>query len=135
MKSTKAFLATIENGLREMAFTDLQLAEALKKENKNIKDCCTYIINQVKKSGENGFTDDEVFSMAKHYFFEDDVKPGDSFRGNVVVNHKVKLTAEEIEAAKEKARKEIIAEEKTRMRKKASAPKKKSSTKDQPKLL
>ncbi len=39
--------------------------------NKNIDDCLTYILNAVKNSGIQGFADDEVFSMAVHYYEEE----------------------------------------------------------------
>ncbi|MBP9481471.1 MAG: hypothetical protein KBF15_08460, partial [Parabacteroides sp.] len=38
------------------------------KPEKNIDDCVTYILNEVKKSGCNGFADDEIYSMAVHYY-------------------------------------------------------------------
>lgn len=38
---------------------------------KNIDDCCTFIINQVRQSGCNGFADEEIYSMALHYYDED----------------------------------------------------------------
>ncbi len=46
-----------------------------KKPNKNIEECITYILNEVQKSGCNGFDDDDellrawlekIFSMAVH---------------------------------------------------------------------
>ena len=41
--------------------------------------------------------------MAIHYYDEDDIKVGSSVSMNVVVNHKVELTPEEIEQAKQQA--------------------------------
>ena len=38
------------------------------KPTKNIDNCITYILNQVKKSGCCGFSDDEIFGMALHYY-------------------------------------------------------------------
>src|SRR5690606_22839656 len=100
----------------------------LKKENKNIDDCITYIFNQVQKSGFNGFTDDEIFGMAVHYYDEDDLKPGKKIEMNVVVNHKVELSNQEIEEAKKAAIDAVIAEEKDKIRHKP----KKAKTEDKP---
>ncbi|MFR8640807.1 MAG: PcfK-like family protein [Phocaeicola vulgatus] len=43
---------------------------------KNIDDCCTFIINQVRQSGCNGFADEEIYSMALHYYDEEDIDIG-----------------------------------------------------------
>ncbi len=61
-------------------------------------------MNAVQKSGCNGFTDDEIFGMAVHFWDEDDIQIGNSINCNVVVNHTVILTEQE----KEQARKEAI---------------------------
>jgi hypothetical protein len=93
-----------------LAEEDSQFAEKLKNPKKNIDDCITYILNQVKASGCDGFTDAEIFGMATHYYDEDDIKPGEKIKCDVVVNHKVELTPEEIEEAKKKAREKIAKE-------------------------
>ncbi|MBD0822617.1 PcfK-like family protein [Aestuariibaculum marinum] len=87
MKATKQFKTIIQNYLNEVAGNDALFAETLKKENKNIDDCVTYILNEVQKSGCSGFADEEIFSMAIHYYDEDDLKPGKPVKCNVVVNH------------------------------------------------
>jgi hypothetical protein len=43
---------------------DELFAFAYAKADKNMEDCITYILNTVKRSGCNGFTDEEVYSMA-----------------------------------------------------------------------
>lgn len=115
MKSTDNFTKTIQIYLNNRAEQDELFAETLKKENKNIDDCVTYILNQVKASGCSGFTDDEIFGMAVHYYDEDDVKPGKKIKANVVVNHHVELTEEEKAQAKQKALDEVVAKEKERL--------------------
>lgn len=115
MKSTENFKKVIQIYLNNRAEQDELFAETLKKENKNIDDCVTYILNQVQASGCNGFTDDEIFGMAVHYYDEDDVKPGKKINANVVVNHHVELTEEEKAQAKQKAIDEVIAKEKERI--------------------
>lgn len=76
MKGTEQFKIVIQNHLNNLASSDQLFAETLKKTNKNIDDCITYIFNQVKASGCNGFADEEVFGMAVHYYDEDDIKVG-----------------------------------------------------------
>jgi len=104
MKSTEHFKNAIKAYLDKRANEDELFAVAYAKENRNIDDCITYIFNTVKESGCNGFTDDEVYSMAVHYYDEDSIEAGEKFDCSVVVNHTVELTAEE----KEEARKEAI---------------------------
>lgn len=125
MKTTDNFKKAIEDHLNQLASKDELFAETLKKEKKNIDDCITYILNQVKASGMNGFTDEEIFGMAVHYYDEDDLKPGAKIDGKVVVNHQVKLSEEEIEKAKQKALDAVVAEEKEKLRKKPKTAKKK----------
>jgi len=104
MKSTEHFKNTIKAYLDKRANEDELFAIAYAKPNKNIDDCITYIFNTVKKSGCNGFTDDEVYSMAVHYYDEDNVEVGKNISCHVVVNHTVELTEEE----KQQARKDAI---------------------------
>ena len=73
MSVSPAFKAQIENYLNELAAKDELFAVTLKKENKNIDDCITYILNQVQQSGKMGFADEEIYGMAVHYYDEDDI--------------------------------------------------------------
>lgn len=116
MKGTETFKQVIKDYLETKAKNDELFAPVYNKPNKNIDDCITYILNQVQKSGMNGFADDEIYSMAIHYYDEDDIKPGKELNCNVVVNHHVELTEEEIKEAKEKAFNQIVAEQKTKIR-------------------
>ncbi len=69
MKATTHFKNTIQNYLEQRAQTDALFEWTYTtKEYKNIDDCCTYILNEVQKSGCNGFADDEIFGMAVHYY-------------------------------------------------------------------
>lgn len=70
---------------------------------KNIDDCITYILNEVQRSGINGFDDDEIYSMAMHYYDEDDIEIGKPISCKVMVNHHVELTEEEKQNARRKA--------------------------------
>ena len=67
---------------------------------KKIKDCCIYILNQVKKSGQNGFADAEIFGMAIHYYTEDKINIGKPINANVVVNHHIDKPSKKVEKAK-----------------------------------
>lgn len=89
MKGTDQFKEVIQQHLNKVAQNDPLFAKTLAKPNKNIDDCITYILNTVQKTGRNGFTDDEVFGMAIHYYDEDDIKPGAKISAKVVVNRAV----------------------------------------------
>jgi len=115
MKSTENFKKVILQYLEIRATNDTLFAQTLKKENKNIDDCITYILNQVKNSGCNGFEDDEIFGIAVHYYDEDDVVPGSAVKCNIITNHQVELTEEEIKEAKEKALNKVVEETKAKM--------------------
>ena len=74
MKGTELFKAAIQNYLEYRAMTDDLFAPRYANPAKNIDDCITYILNEVQKSGMNGFDDDEIYSMAMHYYDEDDIE-------------------------------------------------------------
>lgn len=136
MKGTEEFKKTIQNYLEERAQTDELFAAYYAKEEKNIDDCIAYIMETVKKSECCGFTDEEVFSMAVHYYNEDDIKVGELPKElQVVVNHHVELTEEDKKEARQKAiekyQNSVIAE----MKKKANKPNKKPVNVEQPSLF
>ena len=103
MKSTEHFKNTIKAYLDKRANKDTLFAITYAKPNKNINDCITYIFNTVNKSGCHGFTDDEVYSMAVHYYDEDTIEVGKNIDCRVVVNHTVELTEEEKRQARNEA--------------------------------
>ena len=103
MKGTELFKAAIQNYLEYRAMTDDLFAPRYANPAKNIDDCITYILNEVQKSGMNGFNDDEIYSMAMHYYDEDDIEIGKPISCNVMVNHHVELTEEEKQNARKKA--------------------------------
>ena len=103
MKGTTNFKATIQAYLEERARTDELFAISYAKEHKDIDNCITYILNEVKRSGCNGFNDDEIYSMAMHYYDEDNIVVGSKINCNVVVNHVVELTDEEKAEARQAA--------------------------------
>lgn len=109
MKATNTFKEVIKSYLDDRAATDELFAKAYAKEGKNLDDCVTYIMNQVKESGCNGFADDEIYCMAVHYFDEDKIEVGKPISTRVVVNH-IELTEEDKAAAKQRAINELVVE-------------------------
>ena len=119
MKPTQNFKNTIQAYLQDRASNDSLFADRFKNESKNIDDCITYMLNCIQKSGCNGFEDDEVYSMAIHYYDEDDIEIGNPINCKVAVNHVVELTQEDKDQAKEEAMKLCIQEEYKKLHKKA----------------
>lgn len=123
MKATEHFKQTIKAYLDERAKNDELFAVSYAKENKNMDDCVTFILNQVKRSKCMGLTDEEVYSLAVHFFDEDDIEIGNSIACNVIVNHTVELTEEEKAQARQEAFKEYQAEQLRKMQKRTNKPK------------
>ena len=95
----------------------------LAKESKNMDDCMTFILNQVKRSGCMGFSDEEVYSLAVHYFDEDDIEVGKPVACDVIVNHAVELTEEEKAQARQEALKQYQAEQLRKMQQRTNKSK------------
>lgn len=104
MKASNYFKNTIKAYLDQRAESDVLFSLQYSKPEKNIDDCITYILNTVQKSGCNGFADEEIYSMAVHYYDEDNIDIGHPVDCHVTVNHVVELTEEE----KQQARKDAI---------------------------
>ncbi len=135
MNGTSHFKRTIEAYLAQRAAEDTLFAATYKKPNKNINDCITYILNEVHRSGCNGFTDGEIFSMAVHYYDEDNIEVGKPINAQVVVNHTVELTPEEKEEARRQAVERAQREAYQKMTQRKPATKKESSNNVQMKLF
>lgn len=112
MKGTEAFQQTIKAYLDKRAAEDELFAVSYAKEGKTIEECCNYIFGQVQKSGCCGFTDDEIFGLAVHYY-DEDIKKEDCKPVNckVVVNHHVEISEAEKAEAREKALKQYEAQQ------------------------
>ena len=115
MNGTEQFTRTIAEYLNLRAATDPLFAPNLAKPHKNIEDCITYILKQVQQSGCNGFEDDEIYSMAVHYYDEDDLEMGSHVACHVVVNHTIVLTEEEKAEARKQAIQQYQAQELRRL--------------------
>lgn len=104
MKASNHFKNTIKAYLDQRAETDVLFSLQYSKPEKSIDDCITYILNEVKKSGCNGFADDEIYNMAVHFYDEDNIEIGMPMsNAHVVVNHFVEVTEEEKEQARQDA--------------------------------
>ena len=126
MKGTEQFKKVIQAFLQKKVSEDELFAKTFAKPNKNIDDCVNFILNTVKESGCSGFDDAEVYSIAIHYYDEDelDTKYLKKMNCNVVVNHTPELTAEDMKEMEEQAKKDYYAEC-LRKQKELNKPKKK----------
>lgn len=124
MKTTESFNTAIQAHLDQVAAKDPSFAKKLKDPKKNLDDCITYILNQVQKSGCNGFKDSEIYGMAIHYYDEANIKPGAPVKARVVVNQSVELSSDEIETIRKIAKEQLIVEEREKLRKKPAKAKK-----------
>ena len=123
MKGTRAFQETLEQYLSSMAQQDQLFADKFNNPSKTMEGCVNYVLSEVQKSGMNGFTDPEIYSMAVHYFVEEGIKDVPAMKDcQVVVNHQVELTAEEIEEMRQKAKEKVLADEVTRLRNAGKKP-------------
>lgn len=131
MKGTETFQKVIKEYLDKRAAEDELFAKDYQKPGKTIENCCDFIISEVKKSGRQGFADDEIFGFAVHYYNEDTLAYS-KHQCNVVVNlsdqtkeQLEKEAEDEFKRTKieELRRKEIA--EKERIRRKSEAQKKK----------
>ena len=131
MKGTEHFTRAIAEYLNQRAATDPLFAPNLQKPNKSIEECITYILSEVQKSGCNGFDDDEIYSMAVHYYDEDDIEVGKATNFQVMVNHVVELTEEEKAEARQEAIKQYQREELAKIQSRNAREKKTENTKAQ----
>ena len=116
-KGSVAFEVTIREYLEKRAENDALFAVKFSNPSKSVEDCVTYIINEVQKSGCNGFADDEIFGMAIHYYEENEIEVGKPINCQMVVNHTVELTEEEKEQARQDAIERLRQEEMAKLRK------------------
>ena len=132
MKGTQAFQDTIRTYLDNMAKSDALFAIKYANPSKSMDDCVTYILNQVQKSGCNGFEDDEIFGMAVHFWEENEIEVGKPINCQVVVNHTVELTEEEKEQARQDAIAKLRDEEASKMRRTSQS---KKATENRPQVV
>lgn len=125
MKGTQAFQDTISQYLMGRAEKDPMFAVKLANPSKTMTQCCAFIIGEVKKSGCCGFTDDEIFGWAMHFWDEPEIEVSNTATNcQVVVNHVVELTEEEKEQARQDAINKLRDEEMAKMRRPKTTEKK-----------
>ena len=123
MKGTRAFQDTLKEYLDSMAESDQLFADKYNNPSKTMEGCVNFILSEVQKSGMNGFTDPEIYSMAVHYFVEENIKDVPSIKDcQVVVNHQVELTAEEIAEMRQQAKEKVLQSEISRLRSAGKKP-------------
>ena len=123
MKASNAFKETIKAYLEKRASEDELFAVTYQKENKNLDECCNYVMKCAKEGNCGGYSDEEVFGWAVHYYDEDDIKNIKPVSGKVVVNHSVELTEEDLQDAKKQAMQKVVSEQKEKMIAKAAKKK------------
>lgn len=119
MKGSELFTQAIKEYVENNSSININ-----KHPDKSIEKCVDYIFTQVKKSGCNGFTDNEIYGMAVHYYDEPNEVLGDikHLTPNVVVNHHVELTEEEKEQIRKKAFEEVKQQQINNLTKKEQKP-------------
>lgn len=100
-KETSAFEDAIKAHLDKVAEQDETFAKNYAKKNKSIKECCQYIIQEVRKKQTGGvgiLSDEETYGLAIHYYDEDNIKVDATDTENV------KVATPKAEEAKPKAK-------------------------------
>lgn len=111
------FQNAIRTHLEKRAQEDSQFAEKyrakMEADKNSIIQCCSCIIQEVKRMRREAMTDSEVYGLAAH-FFDEDIKVVGNVNCKVVVSRS-DMTPEEIESikaeAREAAKREILEEE------------------------
>ena len=119
----KTFKEAIKSYLDERAGTDELFAKSYAKENKNLDECCSYIMGEARKRGKAvAMSDTEVFGLAEHYYDEDDIKvnklPAAARAVASASSQSVKLTEEDKKKAREEAIKRLTEEQYVLLKKK-----------------
>ena len=86
MKVSEQFKSVIESYLEKRASEDELFAKSYRKEGKSIDECCNFIVAQVKQTGCCGFSDEEIFGFAVHYYDEDNLGEIPKYSCKVVAN-------------------------------------------------
>lgn len=89
-----------------------------------MENCVLYILNQVKSSGRSGFSDAEIFGMAKHYYDEEDPTQGEALAKidnvRIITNQ---FSDKERDELKKEAKERLIKKEMDRLSKKPTRAK------------
>lgn len=132
---SNAFKETIKDYLDNYSKENPMFASKYSNKNKSIDECCNFIINEVKKMGVIGLTDNEVFYLARHYYEEEKIEASKLPSGlKVVVNHHVELSEEEKKKAHEKAVHDFEESERKKLEEKKKKDEEKEKLKKEKKL-
>ena len=123
MKSSENFIEAIRQYLDSRAESDSLFAIRYADPSKSVEECCQFILNEVKRQGVTVMTNDEVYSLATHYFDGDCTADeiGISINCKVVIS-KEQLSDEDKEELRQQAM-EQYKEEQLREIRRQSAPK------------
>ena len=104
MKSSENFIEAIRKNLDRRAESDSLFAIRYADPSKNVEECCQFILNEVKRQGVAVMTNDEVYSLATHYFDGDvsEKEIGSPINCKVVIS-KEQLTEEDKAELKQQA--------------------------------
>ncbi len=132
MKSFENFIEAIRHYLDSRAESDNLFAIRYADPSKSVEECCQYILNEVKRQGVSVMTNDEVYSLATHYF-DDDVNEkeiGKPINCKVVISKdqlteedKAELKQQAMEQYKQEQLREIRSQSKPKAQPKATSPK------------
>lgn len=100
VQKLNAFELAIKAYLDTKAERDPLFAKTYAKPNKNIHECCQYLISEASKhkfSTSKGqvaaMSDEDTYNLAVHYYDEDDIKVDSKVSTNVKVAHSTNATA------------------------------------------
>lgn len=135
MKASDPFVKVIGEYIEKEKQADPLFAKCVDDQpTKTVDGCVNFILQEVKKSGIAGWTDDEIFGMAKHFYDEKELKDPGAIRAKVVVNHHVELSSEDKAQAKEKALKEYQEAERKKLEQKAKADKEREAKREEQRI-
>ena len=81
----ESFKTVIREYLEQRAQQDTLFAATYSKPNKNIDECCNYIMKEARKRGNAVcMRDEEVYGLAVHYYDEDSIKDIEPVKGATV---------------------------------------------------
>lgn len=132
MKSSENFIEAIRHYLDSRVESDNLFAIRYADPSKSVEECCQYILNEVKRQGVSVMTNDEVYSLATHYFDGDvsEKEIGKPINCKVVISKdqlteedKAELKQQAMEQYKQEQLREIRSQSKPKAQPKATAPK------------
>ena len=116
MKATSNFRKQIAEFIESEKKADELFCKCVDEQpEKTIDGCVNYILKTVRESNVCGWTDTEVYCMAKHFFDEKELKDPGEMAARVVVNYHVELSEEEKAQAKENAMRKVENEERRKI--------------------